>query len=107
MEVGVDVREFLVRDDFPGEGWHLAGRLADVVDEGANETLWRPDPRARRLSRALPLAAVAFVAAVFHVNLFASFHIPRGRRFVFLPLRPGVLRSQRRGRKQKDCADCR
>ena len=53
LQIGVNVREFLVGDDFRGEGWHLAGRLADVIDEGANETLWRPDTRAGRLSGAL------------------------------------------------------
>jgi hypothetical protein len=107
LQVRVNVREFLVRDDFRGEGWHLASRLPDVLDEGANETLWRPDARARRLSRALPLAPVAFVTAIFRKNLLSVFRIPRRSRFALLALRRRVLRSRRRGRHQKDRANHR
>jgi hypothetical protein len=67
--------------------------------------LLRTDARARRLSRALAFAPVAFIATVFRVDFFAGFRIARGRRFVFFALRRGVLRSRRRGRKQKDCAN--
>jgi hypothetical protein len=107
LQIRVDVGEFLVRDDFRSEGWHLAGGLADVRDEGANETLWRTDARARRLSRALSFTPVAFIAAVFRENLFASLRIPHGSRFGFFALRRGVLRSRRRSREQKDRANRR
>ena len=66
------MREVLVGYDLQGVGGHLRAGLADIADETRERDLRRAEACSTRLSGALALITVAFVAAIGYLQVLPN-----------------------------------
>jgi hypothetical protein len=77
LQIRIDVRDILIRDDFASVGRHLAGGLTDVGYYRLQGKWRRGD--ANSVGASLADIAVAFIASVTSEDFFAVLGIPGER----------------------------